>query len=34
MDNDNLDNDGIGAEDNGCLILIILLMIITYILCK
>jgi hypothetical protein len=34
MDNDNLDNDGIGAEDNGYSIIIILLMIITYILCK
>jgi|LakMenEpi03Aug12_release.lakeMendotaPanAssembly.Ray.scaffolds.fasta_scaffold5521932_2 hypothetical protein len=33
MDNDNLDNDGIGAEDNGCLLIIILIIIIGYILC-
>jgi hypothetical protein len=29
--NDNLDNDPIGAEDNGCLILMILVIIIAYI---
>jgi hypothetical protein len=29
--NDNLDNDPIGAEDNGCLILIILIIVITFI---
>lgn len=29
--NDNLDNDPIGAEDNGCLILMILIIIIAYI---
>ena len=34
MDNDNLDNDGIGAEDNGCLLIIILIIIIGYILCQ
>jgi hypothetical protein len=33
MDNDNLDSDGIGAEDNGCLFVIILAIIIGYILC-
>lgn len=33
MDNDNFDNDPIGAEDNGCLLLIILVIIISYILC-
>lgn len=32
MDNDSLD-DGIGGEDNGCLLLIILVIIIGYILC-
>ena len=33
MDNDNFDSDGIGAEDNGCLLIIILIIIIGYILC-
>lgn len=31
MDNDNLD-DGIGGEDNGCLLLLIILAIVTWIL--
>jgi len=32
MDNDNLDNDPIGGEDNGCLLIIILIIIIGFIL--
>ena len=34
MDNDSLDDDPIGAEDNGCLLLIILIGVITYFLVR